>query len=186
MDIECRPVLGYIVAHTPDKSCSENDVQEALIEGGLFVKQIMSGLEGKEIEPVSVYQIIQRTEIKSRLENIGLKELVAHLNKAERNITQNNFEASLLSSRTAFEKVIDWEMEKRGLEQTNNYHNNLERLMSHGYLDKDTTALLQTYYHCYSTIGVHDKGEIKAGIYEAQMGYRMTLVMIDYLISKLP
>jgi len=46
--------------------------------------------------------------------------------------------------------------------------------------------LLQSYYRCLSSIGVHAKGEIEAGIYEAQMGYRVTLVMIDYLVSKLP
>jgi len=146
----------------------------------------LSLFKGKEIEPVSVYPIIQRTEIKSRLQNLGLKRIVNLLDKAEKQITQNNFTDSLKSSRTAFEKMIDFQMKKRGLEQTNNYKNDLERLRSKGYLDKETTKLLQTYYRCLSNIGVHEKVATPAGIFEAQMGYGITLIMLDYFANKLP
>lgn len=164
----------------------ENQVQEALIECRIFVKQVMSIFNGKEVEPVSVYPIIQRTEIKSRLLNLGLKEVVSPLDKAERHIVQNNFIDSLKSSRTAFEKMIDWQMKKRGLEKTNNYKNDLERLKSKGFLDLEITGLLQTYYKCLSIIAVHEKGEVEPGFYEAQMGYGMTLIMLQYFIDKLP
>ena len=38
----------------------------------------------------------------------------------------------------------------------------------------------------FVVIRVHEKGESPAGIYEAQMGYGITLIMLDYLINKLP
>ena len=114
-----------------------------------------------------------------------MKKIVGKLDRAERHIVQNNFTESLKSSRTAFEKMIDWQMKKRGLEQTNNYKNDLERLRSKGYLDPETTKLLQTCYRCLSNIGVHERG-IEPGIFEAQMGYGITLIMLDYFANKLP
>jgi hypothetical protein len=81
--------------------------------------------------------------------------------------------------------MIDWQMKKRGLGLTNNYKNDLERLGAKGYLDPDTAQLLQSYYRCLSTIGVHEKGT-PPGFYEAQMGYGMTLIVLDYFANKLP
>jgi len=185
VEVECRPAIWYRITQLDEVSFMENQVQEALLECRRFVKEVMSIFRGKEVEPVSVYPIIQRTEIKSRLLNLGLKEIVDLLDKAEKHIVQNNFTESLKSSRTAFEKMIDWQMKKRGLEQTNNYKNDLERLKSKGYLDPETAQLLQSYYHCLSTIGVHEK-VAEPGIYEAQMGYGITLIMLDYFANKLP
>ena len=186
VEVECRPALWYRISTHREVNFRENEVQEALLECGTFVKGVMSTFGGKEVEPVSVYPIIQRSEIKSRLQNLGLKRSVNLLDKAEKHIVQNNFAESLKSSRTAFEKMIDWQMKKRGLEQTNNYKNDLERLRSKGYLDKETTKLLQTYYRCLSNIAVHQRGEVQPGIFEAQMGYGITLIMLDYLANKLP
>ena len=188
VEVECHPAMWHIIAYThgEESSFTENEVQEALFECQSFVKRVMSIFKGKEIEPVSVYPVIQRTEIKRRLQNLGLKRIVNLLDKAEKHIVQNNFVESLKSSRTAFEKMIDFQMEKRGLEQTNNYKNDLERLKSKGYLDKETTNLLQTYYRCLSNIGVHEKVATPAGIFEAQMGYGITLIMLDYFANKLP
>jgi hypothetical protein len=186
VEVECRPAMWFLVSKNIRQSFMENQIQEALIECRIFVKQVMSIFNGKEVEPVSVYPIIQRTEIKSRLLNLGLKEVVSPLDKAERHIVQNNFIDSLKSSRTAFEKMIDWQMKKRGLEKTNNYKNDLERLKSKGFLDLEITGLLQTYYKCLSIIAVHEKGEVEPGFYEAQMGYGMTLIMLQYFIDKLP
>jgi len=184
VEVECRPALWYKISQLNESSFKENAVQEALLECRGFVKQTMSLFRSKEVEPVSVYPIIQRTEIKSRLLNLGLKEIVDKLDKAEEHIVQNDFPESLKSSRTAFEKMIDWQMNKRGLAQTNSYHNNLERIKSKGYLDLETTKLLQTYYECLSVI-VHEKG-VSPGIFEAQMEYGITLIMLDYFANKLP
>ena len=186
VEVECRPLMWYLISKGLKLNFTENQVEEAISECRDFVKQIMSLFKGKEIEPVSVYPIIKRTEIKSRLLNLGLEEVVSPLDKAEKHIVQNNFTDSLKSSRTAFEKMIDWQMKKRGLEQTNNYKNDLERLKSKGYLDKETAELLQSYYKCLSTIAVHERGEVEPGFYEAQMGYGITLIMLDYLANKLP
>lgn len=185
-EVECRPAMWYKISTLGEEAFAKNKVQEALIECRSFVKQLMSLFPSKEVEPVSVYPIIQRTEIKSRLLNLGLKEAVEHLDKAERHIVQNNFEESLKSSRTAFEKMIDWEIEKRGLEKTNNYKNDLERLRSKGFIDSITTDLIQTYYRCLSNIAVHAKGEVPPGFHEAQMGYGITLIMLQYFADKLP
>jgi hypothetical protein len=185
VEVECRPAMWYRITNLKEKSFTENEVQEALLECKIFVKQIMSTFRVKEIEPVSVYPIIPRREIKSRLLNLGLKKIVDLLDKAERHVVQNNFEASLTSSRTAFEKMVDWQMKKRGLGKTNNYKNDLERLKSKGYLDTDTTKLLQSYYRCLSNLGTHEKG-VKPSIFEAQMGYGTTLIMLDYFANKLP
>lgn len=186
VEVECRPAMWYRISQFGEESFRENEIQEALLECRSFVKRVMSIFRGKEVEPVSVYPIIQRTEIKSRLLNLGLRKIVSLLDEAEKHVTQNNFTACLKSSRTAFEKMIDWEMKKRGLEQTNNYKNNLERLKSKGYLGSETTKLLQSYYRCLSSIAVHEKGEAETGIYEAQMGYGITLIMLDYFANKLP
>lgn len=186
VEVECRPALWFKLTQFRETSFTENDVQEALLECRSFVKKAMSSFKGKEVEPVSVYPIIQRTEIKSRLLNLGLRKVVNQLDKADKHIIQNNFTESLKSSRTAFEKMIDWEMNKRGLEKTNNYKNDLERLKSKGYLDPETTKLIQTYYRCLSNIAVHEKGEVEPGIYEAQMGYGITLIMLQYFTNKLP
>lgn len=184
-EVECRPAMWFLIAKNIKMEFTENEVQEALMECRFFVKQIMSIFKGKEIEPVSVYPIIPRTEIKSRLVNLGLKNVVNLLDRAERHIVQNNFEASLTSSRTAFEKMVDWEIKKRGLEKTSNYKNDLERLRSRGHLDVETTKLLQSYYRCLSNIGVHERGA-PVGIFEAQMGYGTTLIMLGYFANKLP
>ncbi len=186
VEVECRSAMRYKIANLKETKFTENDAQESLLECKRLVKQIMSIFKGKEVEPVSVYPIIQRREIKGRLLNLGLKKIVNLLDEAEKHITQNNFTVCLKSSRTAFEKMIDWEMKKRGLEQTNNYKNNLERLKSKGYLGSETTRLLQSYYRCLSSIAVHEKGEAETGIYEAQMGYGTTLIMLDYFANKLP
>jgi len=185
IEIECRPAMWFRISNFGETRFRENQVQEALFECKTFVKEVMSIFGGKEIEPVSVYPIIPRTEIKSRLVNLGLKKVVNLLDRAERHIVQNNFEASLTSSRTAFEKMVDWEMNKRGLEKTSNYKNDLERLRSRGHLDVETTKLLQSYYHCLSNIGVHERGA-PVGIFEAQMGYGTTLIMLQYFANKLP
>jgi len=186
LEVECHPAMWHMIAYTrgEEVTYTENEIQEALFECKRFVKQVMSIFKGREVEPVSVYPIIPRTEIKSRLINLGLKEIVDALDKAEEHIVQNDFSESLKSSRTAFEKMIDWQMNKRGLAQTNSYYNNLERIKSKGYLDPETTKLLQTYYECLSII-VHEKG-VKPGIFEAQMGYGITLIMLDYFANKLP
>ncbi|MGD0028081.1 MAG: hypothetical protein ABSC91_03985 [Candidatus Bathyarchaeia archaeon] len=185
LEAECRPAMWYKIATLHIEEFTNNQVQEAQIECRAFVKRVMSILKGKEVEPVSVYPIIARTEIKSRLLNLGLKGIVAHLVDADRHIVQDNFVESMTCSRTAFEKMVDWQMKKRGLEQTNNYKNNLERLKAKGFVDADTTQLLQSYYHCLSTLGVHEKGT-PPGFYEAQMGYGITLIILDYFANKLP
>jgi len=186
VEVECRPAMWFLISKDIEKSFTENKVQEALQECRLFVKQIMSIFKGKEIEPVSVYPIIHRTEVKGRLSSLRLKKIVNLLNKAERHIVQDNCTESLKSARTAFEKMIDWQMKKRGLKQTNNYKNDLARLRSKGYLDKETEKLLHSYYLCISNIAVHEKGEIEPGIFEAQLGYGMTLIILQYLMNKLP
>lgn len=186
VEISCRPAMWYRISTLEETEFTENQVQEALIECRLFAKQVMSSVQAREIEPVSVYPIIPRREIRSRLLNLGLKKTVDLLDKSEKNIIQNNFDASLKSSRTAFEKMIDYQMKKRGLEQTNNYKNDIERLGSKGFLDPETAKLLQSYYRCISIIGVHEKVKTPAGIFEAQMGYGLALIIIDYLNNKLP
>jgi len=185
LEVECRPAMWFRITQLQEEKFTENSVQEALMECKILVKQLMSVLKAKEVEPISVYPIIQRTEIKNRLLNLGLKEMVSHLDDAERHIVQNDFVESLTSSRTSFEKMIDWHMKKRGLEQTNNYKNDLERLGARGYLDPDTAQLLQSYYRCLSVIGVHEKGTPPC-LYEAQMWYGMTLIVLDYFANKLP
>ncbi len=185
LELECRPVMWYRISTLKEVNFTENEVGEALIECKKLVKQLMSVFGGKEVEPVSVYPVIQRSKIKSRLLNLGLKKTASLLDKAEQQIVQNNFTGSLRSSRTAFEKMIDWQMKKRGLKQTNNYRNNLERLKARGHLDEETTNLLQAYYRCLSNIGVHER-TIEPGIYEAQMGYGTTLIMLQYFADKLP
>jgi hypothetical protein len=184
VEVECRPAMWYRIG-IGEEEFKENEIQRAILECRIFVIQVMSAFRGKEIEPVSVYPIIERRQVKDRLTNLGLKNVTDHLDDAEKHVVQNNFPESLTSCRTAFEKIIDWQMKKRGLENTNNYKNNLERLRAKGYLDQDTTQLLQSYYHCLSTIGVHEKG-IAPGLYEAQMGYGMTLIMLEYFTNKLP
>ena len=186
VEVECRPSMWYRICQIQEISFMENEVQEALLDCRTFIKQVMSVFKGKEVEPISVYPIIQRTEIKSRFLNLGLKRIVKLLDKAEKLIIQNNFTDSLKSSRTAFEKMIDWQMKKRGLKKTNNYKNDLERLRSKGYLDSETTKLLQSCYRCLSNIGVHEKGEVEPGIYEAQMGYGIILIILQYFANKLP
>ena len=188
VEVECHPAMWHIIAYMSgmEASFTENDVQEALSECKKFVKQVMSIFKGKEIEPVSVYPIIRRAEIKSRLINLGLKRIVDLLDRAERHIVQSNFEASLMSSRTAFEKMVDWQMKKRGLGKTSSYRNDLDRLRSKGYLDLETAELLKSYYRCLSNIGVHEKTKIPVGLFEAQMGYGTTLIMLQYFANKLP
>jgi len=188
VEVECHPAMWHIIAYTRGEEVrfTENNVQEALSECTVFVKEVMSIFRAKEIEPVSVYPIIHRREIKNRLLNLGLKKIVEKLDRAERHITRNNFADSLKSSRTAFERMVDWQMKKRGLEKTSNYRNDLDRLRSKGYIDIETTKLLQSYYRCISNIGVHERGEVPAGIFEAQMGYGMTLIILDYFANKLP
>lgn len=186
VEIECRPAMWFKISTLKQSSFTENEVQEALFESRSFVKQVMSIFKAKEVEPISVYPIIERMKIRSRLQNLGLKRIVKLLGKAEKHIVQNNFTDSLKSSRTAFEKMIDWQMKKRGLDETNNYRNNLERLKSKGYLDSHTTELMQTYYRYLSNIAVHEKGEVEPGIHEAQTGYAITLIIMDYFINRLP
>lgn len=186
VEVQCRPIMWFRIANLREKLFTENEVQEALLECKTFTKQVMSIFKGKVIEPVSVYPIIPRMEIKSRLLNLGLKQIVQKLDTAERHIVQNNFAESLKSSRTAFEKMIDWQMKKRGLEKTSNYRNDLDRLRSKGYLDLETAELLKSYYRCLSNIGVHEKTKIPVGIFEAQMGYGTTLIMLQYFANKLP
>ena len=86
VELECKPSMWFKIATFGQKKFTENNVQEALIECRTFVKQVMSIFKAKEVEPVAVYPIIQRTEIKSRLLNLGLKETVEHLDEAERHI----------------------------------------------------------------------------------------------------
>jgi hypothetical protein len=185
VEIQCRPVMWYRICKSNETEFTDNQVQEALIECSSFVKRNMSVFRGKVIEPISVYPIIQRREIKDRLLNLGLKEIVGHLDDSERHITQNNFVESLTCSRTAFEKMIDWQMRKRGLKLTNNFKNNIERMGARGYLDPDTTQLFQSHYQFLSTIGVHERG-IPPGIFEAQMGFGITIIILDYFANKLP
>lgn len=185
VEIECKPGMYYRITALKEKKFDENDIQEALLECRKFAKEVLSLLKGKEIEPVSVYPIIQRREIRDRLLNLGLKEVTGHIDDAERHIKQNNFVESLTCSRTSFEKMVDWEMKKRGLEETNNFKHNLERLMAKGFIDADMTQLLQSYYHYLSTTGVHEKGT-PPGFYEAQMGYGLTLIILEYFANKLP
>jgi hypothetical protein len=75
---------------------------------------------------------------------------------------------------------------KKRLGKTDNYKNNLERLRSKGFIDPLTTELIQVYYRCLSNIAVHAKGEAPPGFYEAQMGYGITLIMLQYFADKLP
>lgn len=82
--------------------------------------------------------------------------------------------------------MIDWQIKKRGLGQTDNYKNDLERLRSKGYLGNETADLIKTYYRWLSNTAVHDRGEVEPGFYEAQIGYRMTLAILDYFANKLP
>lgn len=186
VEVECRPIMWYRISNLGKEEFSENEIQEALLENKAFVRQVMSIFKGKEIEPISVYPIIKRAEIKNNLVKLGLNVIVIHLDKAETHIAQSNFEESLKSSRTAFEKMVDWEIAKRGLEKTNNYKNDLERLQSKGFLDKITTELIQTYYRCLSNIAVHSKGDVPPGLHEAELGYAITLIMLRYLTDKLP
>jgi hypothetical protein len=178
--------MYYLITQAHKSNFTENNVKEAQMECRRFTKQIMSIVKAKEIQPVSVYPIIPKLEVKGRLFNLGLHRIVQPLDRAERHIVQSNFDSSLTSSRTAFEKMIDFQMKKRGLNQTNNYKNDIDRLRSKGFLDIETARLLQSYYRCISNIGVHEKGESPAGIFEAQMGYGITLIIFDYLINKLP
>jgi hypothetical protein len=137
VEVECRPNMWYRISQLHAMHFQENQVQEALLECKNFVKRVMSIFSVREIEPVSVYPIIPRTEIKSRLLNLGLREITEKIDKAEEHIVQNNFSESLKSSRTAFEKMIDWQMKKRGLEKTDNYRNGLV-----GYSDSSSFASL--------------------------------------------
>jgi len=185
VEIECRPVMWYQVSQLNINRFTENQIQEAQIECKNQVKQVMSAIAGKEIEPVSVYPIIPRTEIKSRLLNLGLKEVVDSLDTAERHIAEDNYTDSLKCDRTAFEKAIDYQMKRRALEHTDSYTHDLERLRSKGILDPDTTELIEKHYHLLSNVGVHEKGA-KPGFYEAEMGFGMTLIILDYFANKLP
>jgi hypothetical protein len=81
---------------------------------------------------------------------------------------------------------VDWQLNKRRLGKTHSYSANLDRLRSKGWLDKDTAELLKSYYGCISNIAVHEKGEIPVGMFEAQMGYGITLIILDYFVNKLP
>lgn len=183
VEVECHPVMYYQKTQYHKQEFLDYQKEDALIECRRFVKRVMSIVKAKEIQPVSVYPIIDRSEIKDRLLNLGLKEIVNPLDRAEKHIVQNNFEESLKCSRTAFEKMISYQMKKRGMKKTDAIGHDIDRLMKKGFLDEDVANVFRSYYHFLSNIGVHERG-VRPGIYEAQLGYGFTLIALDYFADK--
>ena len=183
IEVECLPIMYFLIAQRAKTQFTEYEVEEARIECRRFIKDVMSIVKAEEIEPVSVYPIIPRREIKDRLLKLGLSEIVDSLDRAERHIIQNNFEESLKCSRTAFEKMVAYQMKKRGLPQTDTTGHDLDRMASKGFFGEDISEVFKSYYHFLSNVGVHEKAG-KPSIYEAQMGYGITLIALDYMSDK--
>mgnify|MGYP001075979541 CR=1 FL=1 len=183
IEIACQPAMYYMITQKKLIQFGEHQVEEARIECRRFIKDIMSTVKAEEIEPVSVYPVIPRREIKDRLLKLGLSEIVDSLDRAERHIIQNNFEESLKCSRTAFEKMVAYQMKKRGLPQTDTTGHDLDRMASKGFFGEDISEVFKSYYHFLSNVGVHEKAG-KPSIYEAQMGYGITLIALDYMSDK--
>jgi len=183
IEVECLPVMYYLIAQKKSTQFTEHQVEEARIECRRLIKDVMSIVKAEEIEAVSVYPIIHRREIKDRLLKLGLSEIVDSLDRAERHMVQNNFEESLKCSRTAFEKMIAYQMKKRGLSKTDTTGHDLDRMTSKGFFGEDIAGVFKSYYHFLSNVGVHEKGG-KPGFYEAQMGYGIALIVLDYMADK--
>jgi len=183
IEIACQPAMYYMITQKKLIQFGEHQVEEARIECRRFIKDVMSIVKAEEIEPVSVYPIIPRREIKDRLLKLGLSEIVDSLDRAERHMVQSNFEESLKCSRTALEKMVAYQMKKRGLPETDTTGHDLDRMASKGFFGEDIAGVFKSYYHFLSNVGVHEKG-VKPGFYEAQMGYGIALIVLDYMADK--
>lgn len=185
VDVECRPCLFYRITALHEREYPEEDIQAAQIRCKRFAQEIMGGLlEGIEVLPLSIYPSIRRTEIRSRLLNFGLLEIVECLDIAEKHIVQRNWIESLTRSRTAFEKIIEYYIEKHNLEKTDQTSKNIERLRVEGFLGNDAADLFRACYRFLSNVGTHEKSA-KPDLYEAQLGHGYALLSLEYILNNL-
>jgi hypothetical protein len=179
--IECIPTMYYSICRMGKRNFHEQDIQEAQIECSRLIEKLKVALGGQEIMPPTVGPFIKRTEIKSRLLNLGLTKAVEALDIAEKHILQQNFPDALGRCREALEKTCSWVMGKCGLEETDSYAHNLDRLQGKGFLDDDTAEMLRKCYTYLARVGTpHEKGA-KPGLLEAHLSLNMTLTVLDYL-----
>lgn len=183
--VKCTPAMYSLITKGMKRMFYEQSVQEAQIECTDFIEEIMKGtLEAQEITPPTVGPHIKRTEIKSKLLNLGLDAVVNALDSAEKHIVQRNFPDAMAKCRTALEKTIVWSLEKCGLEKTDRFHNDLERLKSKGYLDNDIVNLLQKCYDYLAIVGTpHEKGSVP-GLLEANLSLNITLTILEFLTNR--
>jgi len=183
--VDCIPVMYHLITKSVEREFREQSIQEAQIECARLIEEVMEGaLGGQEITPPMVGPTIKRTEIKSKLLNLGLNKVVDALDVAEQHILQNKYPDALGRCRSAFEKTISWTLGKCGLEETDSIAHNLDRLKSKGFLDVDTAEMLKECYSYLARVGTpHEKGA-EPGLLEAHLSLNVTLTILDYLMSR--
>jgi hypothetical protein len=185
LDVECKPVLYFLITVFRERKFYEQGIQEAQIECVRLIETTMKGVLGaQEIMPPTIGPFIKRTEIKNKLLDLGLTKAVEALDVAEQHTIQHKFPDALGRCREALEKTCEWGICKCGLEKTDSFAHNIDRLNSKGFLDEDTAVMLKKCYSYLARVGTpHEKGA-EPGLLEARLSLNMTLTILEYLTSR--
>jgi len=182
IDVECRPVLYQKVIKGLISSIMSIDIENAELQCSQLVRQIMVGiLDGTELERVSRYPTQLIANVKHRLSLEGKNDIVDCIDSAQKNIIQNDFKGSIGNTRAALEKVVEFFLERKNLEKTNTFENNVVRLAKNGFISKYQQQLVYDCFYRYLSDVVHRRTDVT--VKESRLYLNLVLGFIEYVLD---
>lgn len=183
-DVTVRPALYRQIAQLGKLECTSQEIQDAQHECISFVQSVLKGMPGGiEIDPPSVRSASLMTDVCRRLTMWGMPSQADLLDKAEAKIIAGAPEDGAKNCRSAVEQVLENLMIRVGLERTDSFTHNLERVASHRYLDPWVAESIHQFYYRLVSEDAHDK--YRPGPKEARYILSMTEAAIEFLLSRI-
>jgi hypothetical protein len=182
IEADCMPVMHLKIVQNIQHEFRENYVRDAQHQcRDLLRKQFLGTLQGKELEPTSIYSPPKRNEVRARLQQMGLQEIVEALDAADAKLHQNDPQGSLVEVRSALEKAVLQVLQRKQLPTNNSFYRNVETLQNKGYMNIWVKSLSYDPTYRYLSEVVHKKVSPSIPVARAYTG--TALSVIEYLLE---
>ena len=181
-DVTVRPVLYRKITQLGLLECTDQQVQEAQHECVAFADALKGMMGAAVLEMPSVMSVRSTINVGKRLLVSGMPSQSDLLSQAEAKIATGQTEDGVKNCRSVAEQVLENLMKRVGLDPTDSFKHNLDRLASHKHIDPWMTESIYNFYYRFLSEATHDR--FKPGPKEALYVLSVTESTIEFLLDR--
>jgi len=182
-DVTIRPVMYRRIGQLHLLEYTDQQIQEAQHECTEFANQLKGMMGAVELEPPAIRLAASITDLRKQLRRLGMPSQADLLVEAETKISIGQAPDGVKNCRSAVEQVLRNLMKRVGLDPTDSFKHDLDRLVKHQHVDPWISESIHQFHYRLLSEDAHDKYRPKP--MEAEYILALTEETISFLLKRI-